>query len=317
MHYLPQSHSSRSEKHLWELKAVLNISSQPCQALFVAPCSHTWHFKCIRHFIDDSYPQFLCPNCRAHTDLSAEIEEELEDFEQDDESITSRNNEATPQHIVGAIAGSSRQATAASQTDFDDPDATQLHLALPTNGGISESPPSIPAQDRALLNLQDDPDLSWAMRSMSIRDRSLRLASLDDTITASADRCNDLHGRATILNPSASAFVPSPSSPVTIPRSSHTRASTLDSAASAGTAEDEAGDRVPDLEPQGEPIQPRRNGAGSASRTVSVDALGREGPMTPRNDAGPFVLDGGAATSSHGTLTTRAGREAGRSNTLD
>ncbi|KKA28060.1 hypothetical protein TD95_001560 [Thielaviopsis punctulata] len=48
----------------------------PCQTLFVAPCSHTWHFKCIKALIDGpSYPLFNCPNCRATTDLEAEPEE--------------------------------------------------------------------------------------------------------------------------------------------------------------------------------------------------------------------------------------------------
>lgn len=46
----------------------------PCQALFVSPCTHSWHYKCIRPLIIKTYPHFLCPNCRAMCDLEAEIE---------------------------------------------------------------------------------------------------------------------------------------------------------------------------------------------------------------------------------------------------
>ncbi|SZF02473.1 unnamed protein product [Blumeria hordei] len=48
----------------------------PCQSLFVAPCSHTWHYKCIRVIINGPYwPNFTCPNCRTVADLEAEIED--------------------------------------------------------------------------------------------------------------------------------------------------------------------------------------------------------------------------------------------------
>lgn len=58
---------------------------QPCQSLFVAPCSHVWHFKCIRPIVNDPklYPQFLCPNCRAVADLEADIEEGLDGWQED------------------------------------------------------------------------------------------------------------------------------------------------------------------------------------------------------------------------------------------
>ncbi|KAK9354914.1 hypothetical protein V1523DRAFT_406784 [Lipomyces doorenjongii] len=50
------------------------VSVAPCQSLFVAPCSHVWHYKCIRPIIIRNYPQFLCPNCRAVCDLEADVE---------------------------------------------------------------------------------------------------------------------------------------------------------------------------------------------------------------------------------------------------
>ncbi|KAI8333153.1 hypothetical protein BC941DRAFT_435230 [Chlamydoabsidia padenii] len=44
----------------------------PLQALFVSPCAHTYHFKCIRPLLQ-SYPGFQCPICRTYSDLDANI----------------------------------------------------------------------------------------------------------------------------------------------------------------------------------------------------------------------------------------------------
>lgn len=57
------------------------ITFQPCQFLFVAPCAHTWHYKCIRPMLEgknNTYPQFQCPNCRAYWDLTADVDVDLE-----------------------------------------------------------------------------------------------------------------------------------------------------------------------------------------------------------------------------------------------
>ncbi|KAI9498134.1 hypothetical protein BDB00DRAFT_784210 [Zychaea mexicana] len=46
----------------------------PFQALFIAPCCHSYHFKCIRPLLE-SYPGFQCPLCRTYSDLEASVEE--------------------------------------------------------------------------------------------------------------------------------------------------------------------------------------------------------------------------------------------------
>ncbi|KAF8249671.1 SMAD/FHA domain-containing protein [Wilcoxina mikolae CBS 423.85] len=56
--------------------AICLLSVAPCQSLFVAPCSHVWHYKCIRPLVEKDYPTFLCPNCRAIADLEREIDED-------------------------------------------------------------------------------------------------------------------------------------------------------------------------------------------------------------------------------------------------
>lgn len=52
------------------------LKLEPCQALFISPCSHAWHYKCIRPIIIKSYPQFYCPNCRSMCDLETDIEDD-------------------------------------------------------------------------------------------------------------------------------------------------------------------------------------------------------------------------------------------------
>ncbi|VEU21152.1 DEKNAAC102099 [Brettanomyces naardenensis] len=51
---------------------------KPCQAVFVASCSHSWHYKCIRPLIVKTYPQFMCPNCKAVCDIEADLDDEEE-----------------------------------------------------------------------------------------------------------------------------------------------------------------------------------------------------------------------------------------------
>lgn len=76
-----------SQSYSQDCSICLN-SIAPCQSLFVAPCSHTWHYKCIRSLLSSpSYPQFICPNCRAAADLEAEVDdpEDWEQLEADDQ----------------------------------------------------------------------------------------------------------------------------------------------------------------------------------------------------------------------------------------
>lgn len=56
--------------------AICLMKIEPCQALFISPCSHAWHYKCIRPLIIKSYPQFYCPNCRTMCDLETDLDED-------------------------------------------------------------------------------------------------------------------------------------------------------------------------------------------------------------------------------------------------
>ncbi|KAK9898378.1 hypothetical protein P389DRAFT_141488, partial [Cystobasidium minutum MCA 4210] len=46
------------------------------QALFIAPCSHIFHFKCIRPLLMQHHPGFSCPLCRTFGDLEADVEQD-------------------------------------------------------------------------------------------------------------------------------------------------------------------------------------------------------------------------------------------------
>jgi hypothetical protein len=85
----------------------------PFQALFVAPCSHSYHFKCIRPLFD-SYPGFQCPICRTYSDLDAsvamEADEVIEKFglrkspthqeEEVDEQNVSSSSSVPPTNVI-------------------------------------------------------------------------------------------------------------------------------------------------------------------------------------------------------------------------
>ncbi|KAF9010446.1 hypothetical protein BDZ89DRAFT_1078084 [Hymenopellis radicata] len=52
------------------------------QALFIAPCSHTFHYKCLRPLLLN-HPAFSCPLCRTFADLDEDVEIEVEESEEE------------------------------------------------------------------------------------------------------------------------------------------------------------------------------------------------------------------------------------------
>ncbi|KAJ7030714.1 SMAD/FHA domain-containing protein [Mycena alexandri] len=49
------------------------------QALFIAPCSHAFHYKCLRPLLEAHHPAFSCPLCRTFADLEEDVEVEAEE----------------------------------------------------------------------------------------------------------------------------------------------------------------------------------------------------------------------------------------------
>ncbi|KAL2000529.1 hypothetical protein VTN02DRAFT_2969 [Thermoascus thermophilus] len=81
-----------------ECSICLGSVLRPYQCLFMAACAHVWHYKCIRRLIHTpEYPMFQCPNCRAYTDLSAEVDDSNDfDDEQDKDAAPGNHEEAKP-----------------------------------------------------------------------------------------------------------------------------------------------------------------------------------------------------------------------------
>jgi hypothetical protein len=98
--------SDAQSTHSSECSICLNPVA-PCQALFVAPCSHVWHYKCIRTLIYPSWPSFQCPNCRAYADLEADVEpsEEDDDFESDHVEQDAQPKLTEPEPLPAIEAG--------------------------------------------------------------------------------------------------------------------------------------------------------------------------------------------------------------------
>ncbi|KAG2354177.1 hypothetical protein BDR07DRAFT_1430280 [Suillus spraguei] len=48
------------------------------QALFIAPCSHAFHYKCIRPLLEAHTSAFSCPLCRTFADLDEDVEVEAD-----------------------------------------------------------------------------------------------------------------------------------------------------------------------------------------------------------------------------------------------
>lgn len=85
-----------------------------CQALFIAPCSHVFHYKCIRPMLNMHHPGFSCPLCRTFADLEADVEED-EAWQQ----ALLKEAEAVEASKVQTRTGDSEPPTAAQQSQAD------------------------------------------------------------------------------------------------------------------------------------------------------------------------------------------------------
>ncbi|KAB8276089.1 hypothetical protein BDV30DRAFT_46858 [Aspergillus minisclerotigenes] len=76
-----------------ECSICLGSVLRPYQCLFMAACAHVWHYKCVSRLIHTpDYPMFQCPNCRAYTDLSAEVDDS-NDYEEVEQKPTSTEDQ--------------------------------------------------------------------------------------------------------------------------------------------------------------------------------------------------------------------------------
>ncbi|KAF2666995.1 SMAD/FHA domain-containing protein [Microthyrium microscopicum] len=208
--------------------AICLMSVAPCQSLFVAPCSHVWHYKCIRPILNGSnYPQFLCPNCRAVADLEAEVEEQESDWEEDLKEAIEQSKQSP------AIAPTTLDPKIMEEPQHevdDEGDSLMADAINPAPGRPAPPPPAV--------------------------------EPVSAPIAATAGAESNLNG--------IPAVTTSPPPPPPPPNGSVMSAA--------------------------RPIPNRNPSPGTRRYDLLSNGNGvpTEGPMTPRNDAGPFVLDGGA-----------------------
>ncbi|CEJ82692.1 hypothetical protein VHEMI02741 [[Torrubiella] hemipterigena] len=199
-------------------------SIAPCQSLFVAPCSHTWHFKCIRSLlVSPQYPIFVCPNCRAGADLEADVDETSEEWQMMAEKEEQSN---------GTPAAAEVEAEATETT--------------------APPPPAVVTPD-------------------------------------------DI---AEVAEPEAEA------GDVTMAMAADTARAEPEPAAATATVNNTSNSTTTQPVPIRNPAS--GSGRGIRSRTTPSPPGGREGPITPRNDAGPWVFDGtagrGPAVDANGEM---------------
>lgn len=220
MHHLPPLRGRKTPR-----RPLCHLSNphQPCQPLFVAPCSHTWHYRCIRPIIEKEYPTFLCPNCRAVADLDQEIEEDdiaPDLWETVDHLLISNANPETMSQETAKAATSGTVGVGEATT------ATTVVTAMAGPSNHTTPPPLIHRPN--------------ATPAVAISPLSTPGQLADD-------------------------FPETPQTPpnqITSPRNN----------------------------PWTMVDGPRDDGEGSSSGGENIVG---EGPMTPMNDAGPFIMDGG------------------------
>jgi len=77
------------------------------QALFIAPCSHTFHYKCIKPLLEAHHPAFSCPLCRTYADLEEDVEVEPTDLDEDADADVE----------IDDVPANNKESDAANQSD--------------------------------------------------------------------------------------------------------------------------------------------------------------------------------------------------------
>lgn len=222
----------------------------PCQALFVAPCSHVWHYKCVRDLIHGpSWPNFLCPNCRFVADLDADVEP----VENTEDEFDYLDGNGEYDEDGGLATGAEREMERTQENSEDD--AAVGRRSRPENGN-ADAPPRLRSLDRTNANITDD-ELAGLLGQSALYTHTNHFSS--DELAAA---------------------------PSALPETS-TRPMTITNRRQQQDAESFA-----DLEHARSATPPSTAQFALAAGVING---GRgEGPLTPRNDAGPFVLDGSA-----------------------
>ncbi|KAI9730981.1 MAG: hypothetical protein M1834_005442 [Cirrosporium novae-zelandiae] len=232
-------------------------SIAPCQSLFVAPCSHAWHYKCIRPILNDDskYPNFLCPNCRAVADLEADVDvpEEEEDIWEKYELEANREEEI---HITPTESS---------------------HSSVEPSTSVTATPTVQPAPSQS--DGRDDTVLITLAENVSLEQNSS--ASQDSNETPTPISQSSLFARRQAAQAGNSSHV-----------NGTATVGSIDVRTSSAPISNSIAEPTTELEASSS------NDVLRSTTPVSNDVVPPDAPMTPTNDAGPFVIDGSAGRAS-------------------
>ncbi|KAI9718040.1 MAG: hypothetical protein M1812_004298 [Candelaria pacifica] len=252
----PKKDGDNASMHTSECSICL-MSIAPCQSLFVAPCSHVWHYKCIRPILSaPTWPQFLCPNCRAVTDLEADVDDPsaYEDWEEEvdegDEGKEEAEKVSEPPDIVTEARSNSgsihRPMGLSDHEDEGEEEEATNHEALSTMMGSLAIAGEGQTSNQTIRSTQGE-----IVESPTLPDWHGSDGLLSRRIGNSTTPLN--------IDP------PGPSSQKT----------------------------------ENRPAGPGDSGRATPNDTgPAIENAVAEGPMTPRNNAGPFVFDGSAGRAA-------------------
>ncbi|KAG0036353.1 hypothetical protein BGZ82_004321 [Podila clonocystis] len=131
------------------------------QSLFVAPCSHVYHYKCIRPMLVTNHPGFLCPLCRTFADLedSVEIDDPIEE-------------DVPAEEAVAAIEAPNGQANAVEnvhEPEISRPTRAEV-VASPMEEAYAPTPPS--EQAHTFQPPEPYPNNNPAIQSLAVDERA-------------------------------------------------------------------------------------------------------------------------------------------------
>lgn len=210
-----------------------------------------WHYKCIRPILNDhkTWPQFLCPNCRAVADLEADVDDP-NDARWEDEDGEELDKVETD--------GANAEADAPGTGEDDERLATSASRILSIRHGSEQSsPPGMQPKQQQSAPITSTGQPSILIRRNFANSAPFSLGQMPQPPLASRDYLRPITPIGSLL-------------------------------------------RDQDFTPNGE-------SANLPAMTPGVMAMLADGPMTPTNNAGPFVFDGSAGrTAGHSAAAALA-----------
>ncbi|QRV95257.1 E3 ubiquitin-protein ligase DMA2 [Ceratobasidium sp. AG-Ba] len=176
------------------------------QSLFIAPCSHCFHYKCIRPLLVQYHPGFSCPLCRTFADLEEDVEKEYPP------SIYAPSVHAPSVHeaegvaaLVGALAGAGAVESSPKALPAVPADDASAHGS--GSGSVAPNRNALPTGD-SITDFQSNPDGLRSEHGVHSDGGSTPRGSSEDLRAAQREM-----GDRTLINESGSRAIDVPRTP--------------------------------------------------------------------------------------------------------